>query len=103
MSCDCWLGGIVGDGQYSDGSIISTVITKPENNTWSEFNVDDSIDVSASIVYSILDSDNNILKTVSDGMSISDITVDSLKIMANLSTTDMTKMPKINSWQLTYL
>jgi hypothetical protein len=82
------------------GSITSVVI-QPYLfyfKNWALFNVNDTVPTETNITYKILDASNNTIMSVVDGQDISGITQQSIRLFAELTTTNDSLTPVLHDW-----
>ena len=82
------------------GSITSVVIQPYLSyfKNWAVFNVNDTVPAETNITYKILDASNSTIMSVVDGQDISGITQQSIRLFAELTTTNDSLTPVLHDW-----
>ncbi len=91
-------------GAYNtSGNSVSPVATRPAGAIWDTVNFTATKPTGTTLTVDILDgaTNNVLLSNVSSGQSLNSLTAATLKLRANLSTTDGKVTPVLNSWNVT--
>ena len=82
------------------GSITSVVIQPYLSyfKNWTVFNVNDTVPAGTNITYKILSASNSTVMSVVDGQDISGITQQSVRLFAELTTTNSSLTPVLHDW-----
>jgi len=95
-------------GSYlSSGSIVSTAITLPEGWDWDIVNFARSMPIDTELTVDVLDGtdpcETVLLEDIAWGMDISTVGPNSLKLRANLATSDPCETPVLADWSVSYV
>ncbi len=90
------------------GELTSVAITPPSLLNWDKFNANNTIPSGTSITYTILNASNNavlcpVLTGNSDDISTCAGTTPSIKLYAELETSDPGKTPALHSWNVSWI
>lgn len=104
QSGDCsghYLRGTIDDlvfnaGYSNESEQISVGLTKQDS--WSRFYVQDDLPQGTSVLYQILDPQDSVLMDVIDGTDISSVQEDTIKLRAELTTSNSSVTPMISGW-----
>ena len=80
------------------GSVKSVLIQPSHLKNWGVFNANASVPTGTDIIYKILDENNNTIMDVVDGQNISSITQTSIRLYAELTTTNISHTPVLHDW-----
>ncbi len=84
---------------HKSGLVMSPVITRPPDGNWGQFRADSEQPEGTVIKFVILDATGKqLLKTVSDGDTLADITADQIRLAARLTTNDPARSPVLKRW-----
>lgn len=91
-------------GYISPGTIISTQIDLLVEGSWGDVNFSKTTPANTSLTVDVLDAsdDSVILADVSSGTDLSGIATTSIKLRANLATSDSAVTPALHDWSVTY-
>ncbi|MDY6965303.1 MAG: hypothetical protein SVM80_04950 [Halobacteriota archaeon] len=87
----------------TSGNLTSIEITPQNFTSWDRFYADDATPSGTSITYKILDENNNTIMSVTSGQDISSITNTTIRLLASLSTTNVSLTPTLHDWNVTWI
>lgn len=97
---------VQGTGYTTPGSIVSTAIDLPADGSWAwdvvDFNTTTPANTELTVDVLNGSDESVILADVASGTDINEITATSLKLRANLSTTDANNTPVLHDWSVSY-
>ncbi|MDY6864741.1 MAG: hypothetical protein SVY15_02040 [Halobacteriota archaeon] len=93
------------DGYYKQGNLTSNPINSSDLDSWvswGNFYANATVPANTDIIYSILDEYDNFIMNVVSGQDISGLAYSTIKLHAELSTTNVSRTPTLHDWNVTY-
>jgi len=97
-------------GYKSSGNITSTAVTPPNLANWGKVQVSDSLLSSTNMTFAVLNTaDNSVLCSLTSAQAVAGFNISScaarassIKLRANMVTTNVSKTPRLLSWNVTW-
>ena len=90
-------------GGYIDTGNVKSVVIQPSLSyykDWAVFTANDTVPAGTNINYKILDASGNTIMPVVSGQNISGITQTSIRLYAELTTSDISYTPSLHDWEV---